>query len=129
MFLGYLSDEEKASFLSIASRLCAVDGMDPRETAQMRVFEREAGQTASDNGSSLEELCQAFGTRRARMSATIELIAISMADEKQSSQEIEMLDQITEHFALEQDDIDAALEWVLAQRELIADAHELLEEA
>lgn len=130
MFLFQLEPDEQQAFLTLAYRLSAVDGVDPRETDRLNLFENETGKSLDDSDQrSVEELCAVFESRRSRMSAMIELVAISFADEEQTDQELDLLAKIGSELGLEKSDVSAATDWIIRQRQLISEAEILWEDA
>ncbi|MCK5687351.1 hypothetical protein KAJ27_24665 [bacterium] len=104
MFLAELSMEEKKSFLSLADILIRADGkILQSEKSFVKQLKYEMGITNVEilPTDTIENACQNFKTKRTKVSAILDLIAIGYADTQYCIEEAEIVKNISDEFKIE----------------------------
>lgn len=129
MFLHQLQEEQKKSFLALAIKTIAADGVkDPREENAILAMRREMGlwaETRLPQGS-VEELAAVFDDQKSQRILMMELLGLVYADEKYQRQEQRILRGLAKLFGLEEEEAGRMENWVLRQMELNREAAGLL---
>lgn len=128
MFLRDLTDEQKRAFLALADKVYLADShLAPEETAILAMFRAEMD--VADVPVPQMEIADAakvFDTRKARVSALFELIALGHADGDFNRDESAVVKEIKQAFGLSLAEFEAMENWVLRQMALVREASELM---
>ncbi len=129
MYLNNFSYEQKLAFLAIAVKIINADGiLDRREQQTIDTMRIEMGLLAEaklPNGP-LEQIVSVFDTRRNRIYAFIEWIALAYADEKFSGEEQKLLRAIALQFNLDEKEASAIETWVNDYKTLLKDVERFI---
>ena len=123
MFLHLLTPEQRETFFHAGTLLAHVDGMDPREAVLLEQAQLEWGVEVDHGLSELGEdkIIEALGgldPLYVRNVMLVELAGIAVADEKVSSQELELFGRMCEALGADHETSQAGLELAGRWREL-----------
>lgn len=131
MFLTLLNDEEKRAFALLAEKMIAADGIVVgRETATLAAYKAEMGLEARPESEErgVEDLAAAFGSRRSKVVALLELIGLGYSDTSFSVTERSLVFALARAMEIEADTLVDLEAWVQQHVRLIRQAMELLRE-
>ena len=132
MFLNNLSENEKKAFLTLAKEFILVDGvLSPEEEDFIKIMKAEMGieQGYPDGEKSRQELFKMFKSKKAQVSALIEMEGLGYANMEYHVQEKAFIHEMAESFGVEEDVLDAIDEWVVRQVALLYEANEFWEQS
>ena len=101
MFLGFLNEVQRNSFLALATKLVMADGTkEPEERVMLDLKVAEMGGNAKAPPAEIygSPNTAVFDTRRARAIVLVELFLLAMSDSHLSDQELPILDQLITAF-------------------------------
>lgn len=131
MFLTLLNDEEKRAFALLAEKMIAADGIVVgREAATLAAYKAEMGLEARPESEErgVEDLAAAFGSRRSKVVALLELIGLGYSDTSFSVTERSLVFALARAMEIEADTLVDLEAWVQQHVRLIRQAMELLRE-
>lgn len=131
MFLTMLNDEEKRAFALLAEKMIAADGIVVgREAATLAAYKAEMGLEAKSESEErgVEDLAAAFGSRRSKVVALLELIGLGYSDTSFSVTERSLVFALARAMEIEADTLVDLEAWVQQHVRLIRQAMELLRE-
>lgn len=114
MFLEMLNNEQRVSFLALASRVALSDGEDtPEELEAIKTLRDEMGiQSDIDVSKVLEEIdVSAFDTHQSRVIAALELLRLAYVDEYVHESEIAVVRDICEAMGFPEEWLSTMGEW------------------
>lgn len=117
MYLNLLNDEQKATFLALATKIVMADRkVLSEEFSLMNVIQSELGWEIKASGSELdgEIKYRVFDTPRARLIALLEIYLVAICDHVLPPEEIVILDDVREQLGFSKDEAEEVLAW--AQR-------------
>ncbi len=131
MFLTLLNDEEKRAFALLAEKMIAGEGIVVgRETTTLAAYKAEMGLEARPESEErgVEDLAAAFGSRRSKVVALLELIGLGYSDTSFSVTERSLVSALARAMEIEADTLVDLEAWVQQHVRLIRQAMELLRE-
>jgi hypothetical protein len=131
MFLTLLNDEEKRAFALLAEKMIAADGIVVgREAATLAAYKAEMGlePRSESQERGVEDLAAAFGSRRSKVVALLELIGLGYSDTSFSVTERSLVFALARAMEIEADTLVDLEAWVQQHVRLIRQAMELLRE-
>jgi uncharacterized tellurite resistance protein B-like protein len=122
MFLNLLTEEQKKTFMALATRvMMADDQTDPREERLFSAMRQEMGlwQEFRLPQGSLEDLAASFPDKKSRGVVMLELLGLVYADDRFATQEQKLLRGLANLFEISQETADNMEAWVLQHKELM----------
>lgn len=129
MFLHLLEKNERKAFLGLANHLVQLDGISDEEESRLMTLlgaEAEVSGTSLDS-EEIEELCGNFDSRRSKVSALLELVALGYVDDHFSAVESDFVSQLASCWELTPTTVEEVEDWVRRQFALVGEARELWE--
>lgn len=121
MFLENLTDGEKAAFLGFAHKLVQADGvLREREGEVLGSLGAMAGGPVAEG--TVNELAEAFQTRKARVSALLELLGIGLVDGEYHPAERAAVSEIAQALGFRETELAEMESWVVRQVALVEEA-------
>jgi hypothetical protein len=123
MFLNLLSAKEKLSFLGLAKKVIYADNIIAKNELvmyksmhqEMEVLEEISSELSEEEIENVSEeipkLCSVFDSRRSKISALMELVALCFVDGKLVVQEKEVIYEIARHFDIKREETDSYIDW------------------
>ncbi|WP_043630915.1 hypothetical protein [Desulfovibrio sp. TomC] len=128
MFIQNLSGEQKAVFLYLAHEVALADGnISGKEQQMMSTFCAQIP-GVEPKKCSLCDLAEVFESKRARVSAFLELAAIAQAESGVNEEERKFLDSLASAFGLSNYEVNDMLSWVVRQFNLFNEAQAFMED-
>ncbi len=115
MWLSALRDEQRLALMRLAHNVVVSDGLlDPNEEGMMNEFRREMDLSGTDELEymELEGIGEIFDSRRSRIIALLNLLKLSYADGAFEIEEECLLKQISESFAVNDEEFLLLDNWV-----------------
>ena len=130
MYLNLLDDDEKRAFAELAEKMIEADGLViGREASALAALKAEMGVSdASGGGRSADELAGVFKSRRSKVAALLELIALGYSDTAFSVSEESLVNTVANQMAISPDELHDIEEWVREHFSLIRRALILMRE-
>ena len=130
MYLNLLDDDEKRAFAELAEKMIEADGLViGREAAALASLKAEMGMSDEGGGGrSADELAGVFKSRRSKIAALLELIALGYSDTAFSVSEESLVNTVANQMAIGPDDLHGIEEWVKEHFSLIRRALILMRE-
>lgn len=129
MFLTLLNEEEKRAFALLAEKMIAADGIVVgREATTLAAFKAEMGLEPRHEGRdrSVQDLAAAFGSRRSKVVALLELIGLGYSDTSFSVTERSLVFALARAMEIDAETLVDLEGWVQQHVRLIRQAMELL---
>ena len=121
MFLENLTDGEKSAFLGLAKTLIHVDGtLHAREKQVLGSLTAIAGEPVAEG--TVEELATVFRTRRAKVSALLEIMGIGLIDGEYQSAERAIVAEVAKAMGVSENELVEMEKWVTRQIILLDEA-------
>jgi TATA-box binding protein (TBP) (component of TFIID and TFIIIB) len=123
MFLNLLSAKEKLSFLGLAKKVIYADNIIAKNELvmyksmhqEMEILEEISSELSEEEMENVPEeipkLCGVFDSRRSKISALMELVALCFVDGKLVVQEKEVIYEIARHFDIKREETDSYIDW------------------
>ena len=130
MYLNLLDDDERRAFAELAEKMIEADGLViGREAAALASLKAEMGMSDSGGGGrSADDLAGVFKSRRSKIAALLELIALGYSDTAFSVSEESLVNTVANQMAIGPDDLHQIEEWVKEHFSLIRRALILMRE-
>ena len=131
MFLSGLSVKDKGTFLALAAKMIAADGvLAPEEVAILGDLVRELDMLADPKMSSLEveELCSVPPTPQAQACMLLELASIAHIDRQYADEERSLLAEIARQWQIDALTLVRIERWAVTRIELSREAAEVIRE-
>ena len=130
MYLNLLDDDEKRAFAELAEKMIEADGLViGREAAALASLKAEMGMSGeSGGGRTVDELAGVFHSRRSKIAALLELIALGYSDTAFSVSEESLVNTVANQMAIGPDDLHEIEDWVKEHFSLIRRALILMRE-
>ena len=130
MYLNLLDDDEKRAFAELAEKMIEADGLViGREASALAALKAEMGVSeAGGDGGTPQELAGVFKSRRSKIAALLELIALGYSDTAFSVSEESLVNTVANQMAISPDDLHEIEEWVKEHFSLIRRALILMRE-
>ncbi|WP_250265733.1 hypothetical protein [Rhodovastum atsumiense] len=129
MFLSNLQPDQQAVFLHLAQSLVAADArVDVAESSRLEGFISEIGTVVTPRACTMSEVATIFNTRRARVSAFLELLALAHIDGDYHASEAAFITNLAAAFSIPPEDVDDMTSWVVRQLHLLREAETFLED-
>ena len=114
MFLENLTDGERSAFLGLARTLVHADGtLNGREEQVLGSLTAIAGEPVAEG--TVEDLASAFQTRRAKVSALLELVGIGLIDGEYQPAERAMVAEVAKALGFSESELTEMEKWVVRQ--------------
>ena len=121
MFLENMSGGEKSAFLGLAQELVRADGvLSSKEEELLASLAAMAGHQAAKG--TLEDLAGTFQTRKAKVSALLELLGLARVDGEYQTATRAVVAGIAKAFGFGEDELGGMEAWVARQIALIEEA-------
>ena len=121
MFLENMSGGEKSAFLGLAQELVRADGvLSSKEEELLASLTAMAGLQAAEG--TLEDLAGTFQTRKAKVSALLELLGLALVDGEYRTATRAVVAGIAKAFCFGEDELRGMEAWVDRQIALIEEA-------
>ncbi len=130
MWLSALRDEQRHALMRLAHNVVVSDGLlDPNEEGMMNEFRREMNLTSTEELEymELEGIDQIFDSRQSRIIALLNLLKLSYADGAFEIEEECLLKQISQTFAVDDEEFMLLDNWVRRLTALEGEAQILME--
>ena len=130
MYLNLLDDDEKRAFAELAERMIEADGLViGREASALAALKAEMGvsETGGD-GRTPQDLAGVFKSRRSKVAALLELIALGYSDTAFSVSEESLVNSVANQMAISPDELQGIEDWVKEHFSLIRRALILMRE-
>ena len=130
MYLNLLDDDEKRAFAELAERMIEADGLViGREASALASLKAEMGvsETGGD-GRTPQDLAGVFKSRRSKVAALLELIALGYSDTAFSVSEESLVNSVANQMAISPDELQNIEDWVKEHFSLIRRALILMRE-
>lgn len=130
MFLNYLKDCQRLSFLALAAKVIQSDGKTlPEELELFEALRKELELKTSVHKSKAEKVeLNIFDTYEVKRVVLIELIAVGYVDGKFSNEERLVINEIANSFSITKKELKKLENWVLKQNKLYEEALRMIEE-
>ena len=128
MFLENLTRTERSAFLILARKLVHADGILREREEQVLSFLADVSDETETEGS-LDDVAAAFATRRAKVSALLELIGIGLIDGDYHSRERVVVAEAARALGFRESELLEMETWVARQVALLDDAAQFWAEA
>jgi uncharacterized tellurite resistance protein B-like protein len=123
MFIQNLTGGETAAFLGLAHKIVQADGvLAPEEERLLSALAATANYGGEAADGTVVELASAFGTRRARVSALLELMGLGFADGEYHPTEKALVVEIARALDVTEDELVGMESWVIRQVTLMEEA-------
>ena len=121
MFLENMTGGEKSAFLGLAQELVRADGvLSSKEEELLASLTAMAGLQAAEG--TLEDLAGTFQTRKAKVSALLELLGLALVDGEYRTATRAVVAGIAKAFCFGEDELGGMEDWVARQIALIEEA-------
>ena len=128
MFVQYLNERQQSVLLHYAYEMMRADSSaDAREMNQLDVLRAQTQPGVQAEDVAIEELPELFDDRMSRITLMIEVIGMGYADEKFDPRESELIDNMSNVLAIDEDEVLNIVSWVKRQLLLVKEAHRLME--
>ena len=130
MYLNLLDDDEKRAFAELAEKMIEADGLViGREASALAALKAEMGvsETGGD-GRTPQDLAGVFKSRRSKVAALLELIALGYSDTAFSVSEESLVNSVANQMAISPDELQDIEDWVKEHFSLIRRALILMRE-
>ena len=130
MYLNLLDDDEKRAFAELAEKMIEADGLViGREASALAALKAEMGvsETGGD-GRTPQDLAGVFKSRRSKVAALLELIALGYSDTAFSVSEESLVNSVANQMAISPDELQGIEDWVKEHFSLIRRALILMRE-
>ena len=130
MYLNLLDDDEKRAFAELAEKMIEADGLViGREASALAALKAEMGvsETGGD-GRTPQELAGVFKSRRSKVAALLELIALGYSDTAFSVSEESLVNSVANQMAISPDELQGIEDWVKEHFSLVRRALILMRE-
>ena len=122
MFLENMTGGEKSAFLGLAQELVRADGvLSSKEDELLASLTAMAGHQQAAEGT-LEDLAGTFQTRKAKVSALLELLGLALVDGEYHTATRAVVAGIAKAFCFGEDELGGMEAWVARQIVLIEEA-------
>ncbi|MDX2305378.1 MAG: hypothetical protein NW226_21385 [Microscillaceae bacterium] len=124
MFLSLLNPREKLAFLALAKKVIISDKIIAQSEMvlyksmrrEMDIMDELLGEDIKDYEienlpTSISQLCAEFTTKKAKISALMELIGLGFVDGKFVAQEREIIYEIALYFGIRREETDSYIDW------------------
>ncbi|CCQ74312.1 hypothetical protein [Magnetospira sp. QH-2] len=114
MFLNLLSEQQKSSFLAMATKVILADGIiSPEEEAVLDLRIAEMGGHVRAPAEEIYGISNTdiFDTRQARVIVLLELYVLVMSDSKYAPQEQEVMAPLADAWSMNEDEIESLKNW------------------
>ena len=130
MYLNLLDDDEKRAFAELAEKMIEADGLViGREESALASLKAEMGMSDTGSGGrGPEELAGVFKSRRSKVAALLELIALGYSDTAFSVSEESLVNSVANQMAISPDELQDIEDWVKEHFSLIRRALILMRE-
>ncbi len=130
MFLYFMGDEEKKSFLGLAYKVALIDGVfHENEQKMMKFYERESGiPLGKEKDENVVLLCSAFKSKQSKLYCIAELLAIALSDAKYHISEKGFIRQVASEFNIDNTTVYYLKHWVMRQNAMTAEITEFVGE-
>ena len=130
MYLNLLDDDEKRAFAELAEKMIEADGLViGHEASALAALKAEMGvsETGGD-GRTPQDLAGVFKSRRSKVAALLELIALGYSDTAFSVSEESLVNSVANQMAISPDELQGIEDWVKEHFSLIRRALILMRE-
>ena len=130
MYLNLLDDDEKRAFAELAERMIEADGLViGREASALAALKAEMGVSGTGgDGRTPQDLAGVFKSRRSKVAALLELIALGYSDTAFSVSEESLVNSVANQMAISPDELQGIEDWVKEHFSLIRRALILMRE-
>lgn len=131
MFLHYLTNNEKQSFLTLAKEFILVDGeLSPEEESLVTIMKSEMGieDGFPEGQHSKNDLFDMFTSKRSKIAALIEMQGLGYANMEYHTQEKAFINEMAAAFGVSDELLEEIDDWVVRQVALLYEANEFWEE-
>ena len=129
MFISNLNLQERKAFAQLAWHLVHIDGvLSESETEVLDTIERETGFRGEAQKDDYIKLADVFGGREAKISVLLELLSLAHVDGNYDASEQQMIQNLSVHFKIENEELDTLHSWVIRQTMLLQEAQSFMEE-
>jgi uncharacterized tellurite resistance protein B-like protein len=129
VFLGTFNDEQKRAFLLLADTVINADRrLAPQEATMIALMRAEMGLPDGEPVPAMDETAAvaAFGERRARVAAMLELIGLGLGDAEMAPEEVAVITRIGVALGFSEAEILGQRDWVLRQVALMHEANAMM---
>ena len=130
MYLNLLDDDEKRAFAELAEKMIEADGLViGREESALASLKAEMGvKEGGGGGRTPQDLAGVFKSRRSKVAALLELIALGYSDTAFSVSEESLVNSVANQMAISPDELQGIEDWVKEHFSLIRRALILMRE-
>ena len=130
MYLNLLDDDEKRAFAELAEKMIEADGLViGREESALASLKAEMGVSETGGaGRTPQDLAGVFKSRRSKVAALLELIALGYSDTAFSVSEESLVNSVANQMAISPDELQGIEDWVKEHFSLIRRALILMRE-
>jgi len=130
MYLHLLNRKQKEAFLVLAQRISMIDGEDDlSELDALSDLKGRLGLTANPDMTAVlaDPDVSAFGTRKSRVIAMLELLTLAYADNYLHDAESDMIGNISQDFGFDQEELNKLATWAMSALALSREGEALME--
>ena len=131
MFFHRLTDDQKRSFLALATKMLLADGrVAPEEERLLETMRSELGMDikakAAEIHGPIDEM--AFDTRESRVVATLGFLVMGFIDKQFHMDETAVFDEVCEAFGFSTEEVERMRAWARRHTEMLEEVDRLITE-